>query len=62
VTENLDEGPIIAQGVIPVDHHYSVDDMIKAGRDVEKMVLAKAVKLVFDERVFLCGQRTIIFE
>jgi formyltetrahydrofolate deformylase len=62
VTETLDEGPIIAQGVIPVDHHYSVDDMVKAGRDVEKLVLAKAVKLVFSERVFLCGQRTIIFE
>jgi formyltetrahydrofolate deformylase len=62
VTENLDEGPIIAQSVIPVGHNYSVDDMIQAGRDVEKTVLAKAVKLVFDERVFLCGQRTIIFE
>lgn len=62
VTENLDEGPILAQGVIPVDHNHTVEDMIQAGRDVEKSVLAKAVKLVFDERVFLCGQRTIIFE
>jgi formyltetrahydrofolate deformylase len=62
VTENLDEGPILAQGVIPVDHNHSVEDMIQAGRDVEKAVLARAVKLVFDERVFLCGQRTIIFE
>jgi formyltetrahydrofolate deformylase len=62
VTENLDEGPILAQGVIPVDHNHTVEDMIQAGRDVEKAVLARAVKLVFDERVFLCGQRTIIFE
>jgi formyltetrahydrofolate deformylase len=62
VTENLDEGPILAQGVIPVDHNDTVEDMIQAGRDVEKTVLARAVKLVFDERVFLCGQRTIIFE
>ncbi|MGD0174247.1 MAG: formyltransferase family protein, partial [Anaerolineales bacterium] len=61
-TENLDEGPILAQGVIPVDHNHTVEDMIQAGRDVEKSVLARAVKLVFDERVFLCGQRTIIFE
>ena len=60
VTEVLDEGPIIAQGVIPVDHTYSVADMARAGRDVETTVLAKALKLVFDERVFLCGQRTVI--
>jgi formyltetrahydrofolate deformylase len=62
VTENLDEGPIIAQGVLPVAHNQTVEDMIQAGRDVEKSVLARAVKLVLDERVFLCGQRTIIFE
>jgi formyltetrahydrofolate deformylase len=62
VTETLDEGPIIAQGVIPVAHTHTVEDMIQAGRDVEKSVLARAVKLVLDERVFLCGQRTIIFE
>lgn len=61
VTEALDEGPIIAQSVIPVDHTYGVEDMIQAGRDVEKTVLALALKLVFDERVFLCGQRTVIF-
>lgn len=61
VTEILDEGPIIAQSVIPVDHTYSPEDMVQAGRDVEKTVLAKALKLVFDERVFLCGQRTVIF-
>jgi len=36
--------------------------MVRAGRDVEKSVLARAVQLVLDERVFLCGQRTIIFE
>ncbi len=62
VTEKLDEGPIIAQGILPVAHTYAVEDMIRAGRDVEKSVLARAVKLVLDERVFLCGQRTIIFE
>jgi formyltetrahydrofolate deformylase len=60
VTEVLDEGPIIAQSVIPVDHTYSVEDMAQAGRDVEKIVLAKALKLVLDDRVFLCGKRTVI--
>jgi formyltetrahydrofolate deformylase len=62
VTETLDEGPIIAQGILPVAHNHTVEDMIQAGRDVEKSVLARAVKLVLDERVFLCGQRTVIFE
>ena len=60
VTEELDEGPIIAQSVIPVDHTDSVDDMAQAGRDVEKIVLAKALKLVLDDRVFLSGKRTVI--
>jgi formyltetrahydrofolate deformylase len=62
VTEHLDEGPIIAQGVTPVDHSYSVNDMVLAGRDVERTVLAKALRLVFEERVFLCGKRVVIFE
>ena len=62
VTENLDEGPIIAQSVIPVAHTHSPEDMAKAGRDVEKIVLAKALKIVLEERIFLCQKRTIIFE
>ncbi len=62
VTDNLDEGPIIAQSVIPVDHTHSAADMAQAGRDVEKIVLARALQLVFEGRVFLCGNRTIIFD
>jgi formyltetrahydrofolate deformylase len=62
VTNNLDEGPIIAQSVIPVDHTHSAAAMMQAGREVEKMVLAKALRLVFEERVFLNGNRTVIFE
>lgn len=62
VTNDLDEGPIIAQSVIPVDHSHSPEDMAQAGRDVEKIVLAKALKLVFEARVFRSGNRTIIFE
>lgn len=62
VTAQLDEGPIIAQNVIPVDHSHSAAAMAKAGRDVEKAVLARALKWVFEERVFLVGNRTIVFE
>ena len=62
VNSGLDTGPIISQSVIPVDHGYSAADMARAGRDVEKTVLARALKLVFEERVFLSGNRTIIFE
>lgn len=62
VNENLDEGPIIAQNVIPVAHSYSSSDMAQNGRDVEKIVLAKALKLVLDERVFVSENKTIIFD
>jgi formyltetrahydrofolate deformylase len=62
VTDDLDTGPIIAQGVIPVNHTFTAAAMVQAGRDVEKIVLAKAVKLTLEERVFLHGNRTIVFE
>ncbi len=62
VNDELDDGPIITQGVIPVNHTYSAQDMAGAGRDVEKQVLARALKLVFDDRVFIFGKKTIIFE
>ena len=62
VTESLDEGPIIAQSVIPVDHTHTAAAMAQAGRDVEKIVLAQALRLVFEERVFINGNRTIIFD
>jgi formyltetrahydrofolate deformylase len=62
VTAGLDTGPIIAQSVIPIDHGYTPTDMARAGRDVEKIVLARALKLVFEQRVFLSGERTIIFD
>ncbi|HLX60653.1 MAG TPA: formyltetrahydrofolate deformylase [Planctomycetota bacterium] len=62
VTQDLDTGPIIAQGVLPVDHTHTAEDMAQAGRDVEKIVLAKALKLVLEERVFLHSNRTIVFE
>lgn len=62
VTEQLDEGPIIVQQVMPVDHTHTARDLAQAGRDVEQMVLARALRLVFEDRVFLCGNRTIIFD
>jgi len=62
VTDDLDEGPIIAQNVIPVDHTHSARDMARAGRDVEKIVLARALSLVFEDRVVAVGNRTIIFD
>ncbi len=60
VTNSLDEGPIITQNVIPVDHNFSAQDMAQAGRDVEKSVLSKAVDLVLENKVFVHGNRTII--
>ncbi len=62
VTEELDDGPIIAQDVISVDHRYSAEQMAQAGRDVEKLVLAKAVRLVLEDRVFVHGKRTVVFD
>jgi len=61
VTDDLDEGPIIAQDVIPVNHRLEWKDMQKAGRDVEKIVLSRALNLVLNDRVFVNGNRTIIF-
>lgn len=62
VTEQLDEGPIIVQEIISVDHKYTVRDMEQAGREVENVALSKALKLIFEDRVFISNNKTIIFE
>ena len=62
ITNDLDEGPIIMQDIIHIDHTYGPEEMRQAGRDVEKVVLARALKLVFENRVFINGNKTIIFE
>ncbi len=62
VNEQLDQGPIIAQSVMPIDHTRSAREMAQAGRDVEKIVLARALKIVFDEQVFVNGNKTVIFD
>jgi formyltetrahydrofolate deformylase len=61
VNNNLDEGPIIAQDVIHVDHAYSWRDMQRSGRDVEKVVLSRALKLALEDRIFVYANRTVIF-
>jgi len=61
VTDDLDEGPIIAQDVIPVNHRLEWKDMQKAGRDVEKIVLSRALNFVLNDRVFVHGNKTIVF-
>ncbi|PZU06169.1 formyltetrahydrofolate deformylase [Sphingomonas sp.] len=61
VTADLDEGPIIEQAVERVDHRASVDDMIRIGRDIEARVLSRAVDAIGDRRVFLNGNRTVVF-
>ncbi|ANO33361.1 formyltetrahydrofolate deformylase [Vibrio breoganii] len=60
VTNDLDEGPIIKQDVIPVDHNFSAQDMAQAGRDVEKNVLSKALNKVVNDHVFVYGNKTVI--
>ena len=62
VTDDLDTGPIIAQNVISVNHTYTAAAMVQAGRDAEKIALARAVRLILEERVFLHGNRTVVFE
>jgi len=61
VTKDLDEGPIIGQDVTHVTHATSPDDLIAIGRDIERRVLSKAVKLFAEDRIFQVANRTIIF-
>lgn len=62
VTDDLDEGPIIAQETIPVNHTFDVSQMVILGREIEKSVLNKAMQLVFQDRVFITENKTIVFE
>ncbi|WP_210413077.1 formyltetrahydrofolate deformylase [Leptospira semungkisensis] len=62
VTENLDEGPILVQDVCHVDHGYSPERLVLYGRDLEKVVLAKALRLLLEDRVMIFQNRTIVFE
>lgn len=62
VTNALDDGPIIAQQTIPVNHAHSVKDMVKLGKEIEKSVLANALQLVLQDKVMVYHNKTIIFE
>ncbi|SMC74594.1 formyltetrahydrofolate deformylase [Pedobacter africanus] len=62
VTDDLDEGPIIAQQIIPVNHSYTAADMVKSGKEIETAVLAKALRLVLNDRVFVYRNKTVVFE
>ncbi|MGJ7029910.1 formyltetrahydrofolate deformylase [Niabella hirudinis] len=62
VTDVLDEGPIITQQIIPVNHAHSVKDMVTLGKEIEESVLAKALQLVLQDRVIVDGNKTVVFE
>lgn len=62
VTDDLDEGPIIAQQIIPVNHSFTAQSMVKSGKEIETAVLAKAMNLVLTDRVFVYKNKTVVFE
>ncbi|ETZ20871.1 formyltetrahydrofolate deformylase [Pedobacter sp. V48] len=62
VTNDLDEGPIIAQQIIPVNHSFTAKDMVRSGKEIETAVLAKAMRLVLSDRVFVYKNKTVVFD
>lgn len=61
VTEELDAGPIIEQDVVRISHQHSIEDMVRLGRDVEKMVLARGLRYHLEDRVLVHGNQTVVF-
>ena len=61
VTEDLDEGPIIEQDVMRIDHSDSIEDLVRCGKDVEKAVLARGLRNHLEDRILVNGHRTIVF-
>ena len=62
VTEDLDQGPIIERDVCRISHRESVEDIILKGRDLERRVLARAVRLHLLNRILAYGQKTVVFD
>ena len=62
VTDNLDEGPIITQHTNHVDHNFGLKEMVRAGKEIEKKVLLEALELIFEDRVFVSGNKTVVFK
>ena len=61
-TSDLDEGPIVEQDVIRTSHRDSPEDLVRKGRDVERNVLARAVRWHLEDRVLVYGNKTVVFE
>jgi formyltetrahydrofolate deformylase len=62
VTEVLDDGPIIEQGVVRISHKDSLEDLVEKGSDLEKIVLSRAVRWHIENRILLYANKTVIFE
>ena len=62
VTQELDQGPIIAQSTLPVDHRDTVDDLVRKGRDLERVVLATAVRHHVEDKILVSGNKTVVFD
>jgi formyltetrahydrofolate deformylase len=62
VTPELDEGPIIEQDVVRCSHRDSVSDLVRKGRDLEKVVLARAVRWHLEDRILVYGGKTVVFD
>jgi len=61
-TEGLYDGPIIEQDVVRISHRDSVDDLLQKGRDLEKVVLSRAVRWHIENRILLYGNKTVVFD
>ena len=61
-TAVLDDGPIIHQDVTRVTHRHSVEDLVRKGRDLEKLVLAQALRWHLENRVLVFGRKTVVFD
>ena len=62
VTDQLDDGPIIAQSTIPVNHRDTIEDMVRKGRDLERVVLATAVRQHVEDRILVNRNKTVVFD
>ena len=62
VTSDLDEGPIIEQDILHIDHSYNAKELSDLGRNVEQMVFSKAIKYVTEDRVFVHKNKTVVFK
>ncbi len=62
VTDELDAGPIIEQDTVRIDHGDTVEDLVRYGRDIEKTVLSRGLRYHIEDRVLVCGNKTIVFK